>query len=225
MKTNLIKGQVTQALTRVNAAYVTREGAGARLNKNGENADIATARKLFASFTDAQWEAVYNVCGTAWVSGLGKTKLKTAKRLPLVLSFIATGDVTDLKASARAFVLGLSALAVAGLVNKNGARFALTGRGDENTSDEVKAVDTARKLQRVLGLVGVGSFSTQWSVAFSDGNLGSVLGCGSHPKGSRDLPTVNLDSPVTVALLDRVSNLTDGQIDQLRDMIESGKRS
>jgi hypothetical protein len=75
--------------------------------------------------------------------------------------------------------------ALMGATSRNAVHFAVTGKGDENTSDHVKNTARVRKLQKLFGLVGVTTVSTQLSRSFGKNGFCNILGMGVFEKGAK----------------------------------------
>jgi hypothetical protein len=73
--------------------------------------------------------------------------------------------------------------ALVGATARSAVHFAVSGKGDENTSDLVRDTATVRKLQTVFGKVGVTTVATQLSRSFGINGFCNVLGMGSFEKG------------------------------------------
>ena len=73
--------------------------------------------------------------------------------------------------------------ALVGAQSRSAVHFAVSGKGDENTSDCVPDTATVRKLQKVFGLVGVSTVATQLSRSFGKNGFCNVLGIGHFEKG------------------------------------------
>lgn len=201
------------AITHANAQYKTRKGASANIDKSGYNPDLAKAYKIAANLNEAQLIAICELeIAEKLVAGLkDASNTKKPMRTLQAIMFTLTGSGSHLKGSAKTFLLEYCGLVVAGAKNRAGLRFCATGKGDDNTSDEVFSTAKARKLLNAFGAVSVASESTQNSVSFSKGGIAETLGL--TKKDSRTgLPTVNPESKVTVALNAIIEKLTDSQI-------------
>ena len=199
------------ALVAANAAYIARTPA-AKLNKAGLQNDIAKALGIVAKMTPAQIEAIAALeVGDSIIKGLtDATNTKKPMRTLQAVLFAVTGSGDYLKGSARTFILEFCGLAIAGAKTRAGLAYCATGKGDENTSDNVKT-QKARAIMKAFGQVGVSTESTQNSVSFSAGGIAATLGVATKDKRS-GMPSINLDNKVAQALDNIVKGMTDGRL-------------
>jgi len=215
MQNVITKEMIAAAYDRANAAYVARKGASANVNKSGVNPDIAKGLKVWSGMSDATFSAVIALCdGIALCDAIaGTTNTKKAMRLPMFLSFIVSGDVRDLKGSARTAFLELCAL-VNGATNRDSLMFAATGTAKEGENVNLRDTSLARKLRMLAGSVKPSTEQTQNSVTFSAGGIAQTLGIAS--KDSRKShPVVNSDSPILRAMLDRINRTAESTLFEL----------
>jgi hypothetical protein len=85
------------------------------------------------------------------------------------------------KGSDRTTLLAIAG-ALIGATSRSAVHFAVSGKGDENTSDHVRDTATVRKLQNVFGRVGVTTVATQLSRSFGKNGFCNVLGMGAFNK-------------------------------------------
>lgn len=102
----------------------------------------------------------------------------------------------------------------AGAHTRSALHFAATGKGDENTSDQVKGISTVRKLQKALGQVGATTEQTQNSRTFGKGGFARACGMGSMTKGatSNELSNVNAANGFVVALVALIEKTTESTL-------------
>jgi hypothetical protein len=107
-----------------------------------------------------------------------------ASRMP-VKAIMRMGEMFDRmrsgRGSDRTTLLATSG-ALIGATSRSAVYFAVSGKGDENTSDHVRDVETVRKLQKVFGRVGVTTVATQLSRSFGKNGFAHVLGMGHFEK-------------------------------------------
>lgn len=208
---------INTAYNAQNVNYIARKGASAKLNKSGMQSDISKGMGHFTAFTAPMFDAItaLGISEQQICDGIKKTRnVKVALRLPQLLAFIASGSVDYLQGSAKTCLYETAAL-VMGAKTRAALFFAATGKGDENTSDVI-SVARVRKLQKLAGLIGASTEQTQNSVSFAHDNLGDVLGI-AHKAGRTDLPVINADSPVLLALIKRIDALTDLDLERLQE--------
>lgn len=209
-----------ELFTRANAAYVARHATDANVDKDGFNPSIKQGLAYAKALTENQLETLAKL-GVDWESvanGIaGASNVKKAMRAPLLLRFIVSGDTTALQGSAQTAMLAFCSLII-GAKGKSGLHFGVTGRGDENTSDEI-SVQRARAVQKAFGSVGVSTAPTQLSVAFSKGGLLPMLGlCDAWEKGAdKPLPAINQSSKLAKAMIKLIGSLTDQTIELMVD--------
>ena len=210
--TKLNNETLKAALINANAAYVTRKGNAANLNKSGINPDIAKALGIVSKITAAQLDAIeaLDVSGNLIKGLTDATNTKKPMRTLQAVLFAVTGSGDYLKGSARTFILEFCGLAIAGAKTRASLAYCATGKGDENTSDSVKTTK-ARAIMKAFGQVGVSTESTQNSVAFSAGGIAATLGVATKDKRT-GMPTINLDNKVAQALDNIVKGMTDGKL-------------
>lgn len=216
------KNELQQALIAANSAYIARKGSAAKLNAAGVQDDIASALITCGRFSDANVSALAAICDLpAALRMIGQaTNVKKALRALDLLALLAFDDLKFCRASAKVFVVEYAGLLTAGVKTRSGLRFVATGKGNENTSDEVK-VTQAGKLRKALGATSESSVLTQESVSWSKGGLGEIVGAivaGSGARGKK--PEIIEEAPIVKALDNWFSKLTDGKI----ALIAQGKK-
>lgn len=206
---------ITNSLTSAHTAYLARKGEKANTGKTGINPDFAKAFKIASGITDAQLSVINDFgINDSIINGLrDATNSKKPMRTLQALLYVVTGDGQYLRGSAKTFMLEFCGLTLAGAKTRSALAFSATGRGNENTSDEIK-IAKARAIMKKLSTIGVSSESTQNSVAFSKGGIAEVLGVAR--KDSRTgMPVVNLDNKVAVKLDAIIRDMTDGKLELL----------
>jgi hypothetical protein len=199
-----------------NSAYLARTPEAQRnLNKAGIQKDCATALETVSNMSEAHFTQLNALAlGPDAVAGLDRlavaSNVKTIKRAAQVLASLAGMGVPG--GSGRTLFLAVGAVAVAGCKTRDGLQFAVTGKGNENTSDGIN-LTVARKLQRI-GITSPASYATQYSVCFAPGAMGEVFGIGRKGKKG-EMPEVNPQSPFARAILSRIASLTDIEIEKL----------
>lgn len=235
MNINETRTLIADSLARVNAGYIARHTANpaSRSYKNacelqatgGTQSDVASAIVSFSRFTDAQIVELQKL-GVDWSRivanfSSGNTAVKVAKRLPQFLLFVITGDIAELQGSALLGMVEFCGLGI-GAKNKNGLRFAATGKGNEHTSD---AIDTSRatKIRKAFGATKNASASTQESVTFSQGGMLDTLGIATaHGRGENAIALI-VDCQLSRSILHMIDSATDGVLEGWANQIESRK--
>lgn len=199
---------IETAYSKANSAYNARHNSESTTMQK----DIAKGLSVFASFSEGQFLALEKM-GIDWASiekGIAQaTNVKVAMRLPMFLAFIVSGNGAMLKGSAQTALIEYCALML-GAKTKDALRFASTGKGDENTSDEIN-IAKARLIQKAFSTVSVGSRDTQASVSFSKGGLLSVLGMVTPWAKGATMPGI-IDCKLSRALSSLISTATDNTI-------------
>ena len=173
--------------------------------------DIANAIKTVEAMTpehiaELNTLEIENSC----IKGIKVASVKACKRIAQVLAVTCGADASkNLKGSARTLFIVIGAVANADCKSRDGLLFAVTGRGNEHTSDGIN-LSIARNLQR-MGVTSHRSFATQYSVCFAAGGLGDLLGVG-HKGGKNELPIINFESKFVQAMLKRIASLTQIEI-------------
>ncbi len=188
-----------------NAAYRARNPESGTDSK-----DIANGLARFERFSAAQWAGIAALgIDASIVEGIANTgNVKVLLRLPQLIDYLVTGDHRALQGSAKTAVV--EALAIeAGAKTRDALRFAATGKGDENTSDQID-VSKARAFVRALGgtLISASTEPTQNSVAFARGNLLAILGI-AHKTDRRGMPELNRDSGLYRAIAKHVNRISE----------------
>jgi hypothetical protein len=203
---NITSKKIENALVAVNDAYVSRTPAHEqKLNSNGINADVNHALNTLAELSDAHFEQINKLGLEAdFIKGFKTAKLKTAKRMVQALAVLGGADASKyLKGSARTFFLVVGSIALASCKTRDGLVFAVTGKGNEHSSDGIDTI-AARKLQK-MGITSPQSLATQYSVACA---MGSLLGVCTKGK-KNELPNVNTEHAVTRAIVSRIAQFTE----------------
>jgi hypothetical protein len=201
--------KIQNCLIAANDTYIARTIAGKlKLNANGINADINHALNTLAEISDAQFDVI-NTLGIEnhFIKAFKTAKLKTAKRMVQALAVLGGADAAKyLKGSARTFFLVVGSVALASCKTRDGLAFAVTGRGNEHTSDGVDE-SAARKLHK-MGITSPQSLATQYCVACA---MGSLLGCMTRGR-KNEMPNVDQSHVVTRAIIARIASMTNFEI-------------
>lgn len=216
MKAKQIKTELVRALESANTAYLSRTPESARkVNKAGIQPDIAHALGTVEQIAPPQWDVLESLnIGRDMVRAINNAPVKVGKRFAQVLAVLAGGDAArHLKGSARTLFLAVGAVCVAGAKGRDGLQFAVTGKGNEHSSDQV-SLAVARKMRK-LGVTSPASFATQYSVCFAPSGMGAALGIGRKGKKG-EMPEVNQDAPMTRAILARIASLTDEETQSVK---------
>lgn len=203
-----LKNAVSQALENATGEYVKRNKT-VKLNSKGIQPDIAHAMGTFSRMSDAQWEALAALdLARDAMKGLRSAPVKVIKRILQVFDVTSgkPANVDTLGGGARTLYLCTGAIVSAGCTGRDGLQFAVTGKGNEHSSDQV-SLAVARKMQK-LGVTSPASFATQYSVCFAQSGMGHFLGMGTKGKKGM-LPDLVKDAPFTKAILARIVNLTE----------------
>jgi hypothetical protein len=222
-KMNLTIDSIKAGYAAANSAYIARKGGAANLNKAGMNPDIAKGLRVWSNMTAPTFDAVIGLCaGLDIVAGIEKSSnTKKAMRLPMLLSFIVSGDVRDLKGSARTAFLECCAL-VNGAANRESLTFAATGAmRDGDATSTLRDVSLARKLRTLAGSVKSSTEQTQNSVAFSAGGLSDMLGI-ARKDTRKSHPILNAESLVLRAMLDRINRTSESTLFELTQTESDG---
>ena len=186
--------------------------------------DIQAGLATFLALTPGQVGALAKL-GIDWgkvSEGLSRaTNVKVARRLPQFVAFIISGDARYLQGSAQTALLEYCALCI-GAKTKEALRFASTGKGDENTSDQIN-VSKARTLRNAFGEVKSSSRDTQASVSFSKGGLLDILGLVT-PWAKGDTMPTPVDCKLSRALNSLVNSATESQIELWAATAKKGKK-
>jgi hypothetical protein len=108
-----------------------------------------------------------------------KMPMKAIMRMGEMFARLAQGKGAD-----RTTLLAVCG-ALVGATARSAVHFAVSGKGDENTSDLVRDTATVRKLQTVFGKVGVTTVATQLSRSFGVSGFCNVLAMGAFEKGKQ----------------------------------------
>lgn len=213
------KIEMMNALVAANAAYIARN-AKPVLNDAGIQKDIAGAMVTVNRFSEENITALSECCDLKEALRLigQSTNVKKALRAIDVLALLAFDNLNYMRSSAKVFVIEYAGLYIAEPKTRNGLRFIATGKGNENTSDEVK-VTQAGKLRKALGATSESSVLTQESVSWSKGGLGEILGAivpGTGARGKK--PEIVENAPILTAFDKWFSKLTDGKIALIAQM-------
>jgi len=214
---------IVAAFTRANAAYVTRNGEKAQVNeKTGFNDSVYSGYQTAMRYTDMQLQAVENMLGLTWdqiaQAIAGASNVKKAMRIPQFLLFVITGDFSELKGSAKTAFLAFNAL-ICEAKTRSGIFSGVTGKGDENMSDNLRGYENAKKILRMLSGVDTASAPTQISVAMSAGGILPALGvCAPMGKG-QPVPAINPESKLAQTLVMYIDALREGQIEAMREQL------
>lgn len=209
--------EMTKALANANALYIARckkDGVTPEVNKYGISGNIATAQRKCAMFTETHLREIAAMgINDIFLKGLqDASSIKKPMRIAQTLLFALTGNGQHVQSSVKTFLLQYLAVTVCGAKNRAGMKYAATGIGNNNSSDDMSNTANALKLREKLGgKVGLGSVETQGSVGFSVGGIGESLGLSKND--GRGLPVINWESPVMKKLDTLISKLTDGAID------------
>lgn len=224
MTTKLSRDTIAPFILAADAGYKARTlPAMQNLAKNGMQEDCARALETLDSITPAQWAHLETLkLGDDAVAGLERIARATNTKVPLraagLLAFLAGGAVPP--ASARTFCLAVGAVLAADCKTRDGLQWAVTRKGNENTSDGIN-VAVAGKLQKI-GITSPASFDTQFSVSFSPDGLGSVFGLGIKGK-KNEMPTINGNAPFARAIMSRLAALTEIEVRDLEEKVNKGK--
>lgn len=141
--------------------------------------------------------------------------VKAQKRMIEFFNAIHAGEYRKLD--------GVTALSVlssvhAGAKTREAIHFASTGKGDENTSDQVKNIALVRKLQRALGQVGASTEPTQCSRSFGKNGFCKAINLamiGRTDKGEKEFMT-NTDNVLFGILTKMIETATDTTLETIK---------
>jgi hypothetical protein len=206
-----------------NANYIERNAAP-ELNKNGMNPNIASAVKIWYGMTPAQFSEAQKLFAknVDFCEKIANTRnVKVTLRLPALISFAITGDVNDLKGSARTAVAQILAL-LYGATTRTALQAAATGLRYEGEAFEINA-QQARKITKVISCTGLSSESTQHSVTFAKGNMADILGIvkAKKPGDKNPMPEIDANHAFVKRLVKTVSELSEIAIE---DLVTTRKR-
>src|SRR4051812_37363589 len=213
MLQNLTLEAIKTSYLAANAAYCTRKGAGANLNKKGMNPDIYKGMRAWETMSESQFTAVAMMLSGAGVNVLtgieGATNTKKALRIPQFLSWVVSGDYRELQGSARTALLEIAALRC-GAANRESLAFAAVGyvAGDKGTGVAIRDTAPIRKLQLLAGKVKHSTEQTQNSVSFSAGGIAETLGI-ARKDSRKSHPVLNDESPILRAVLEQVNRTSE----------------
>ncbi len=207
-----MKTEIINAVMSANAQYITRKGATANLNKSGINPDLQKALDIVRDIPDGQFVAIKKLeIETRLIDGIkSATNTKKPMRIMQALLFTISGNGVFLKSSAKTFILEFCGLVIGNAKTREALAFSATGKGNENTSDEIR-IAKARAIQKAFGLISAQSEQTQNSVSFSAGGIADTLGIATKEKRT-GMPVVNLDNKVAQALDAMISAMTDSKL-------------
>lgn len=207
-----MKDAIVTAIVTANAQYIARKSAKANLNKVGINPDLQKALEIVRAVPDGQWGAIKKLEVEArLLDGIkNATNTKKPMRILQALLFTVSGNGEFLKSSAKTFILEFCGLVIGGAKTRDALAFSATGKGNENTSSEIK-IARARAIQKAFGIVSAQSEQTQNSVAFSAGGIADTLGIATKEKRT-GMPVVNLDNKVAQALDAMISAMSDDKL-------------
>lgn len=201
-----------QALAKAESRYLSKNPQDKAGNALTASDDIAKARKFISVENLAHFESMLGKAGidvSAWVTAVAdRLPVKAIMRAYEFNNALHSGDYKLLDATTCNTIL---ANVGAGAVSRDAVSFAVTGKGDANTSDLVKNVELCGKIRRVFEKVGVGTEPTQVSRSFGINGFCGALGIGQfvidEKSGDRTL-TVNAKSPFyrkVFSMIDRAS--------------------
>ena len=170
--------------------------------------------------------------GKAFLTFLRDARCKVAMSLPGLATFItratASGDASNLMrdGGARTFVRAIGAILLCDAKTKEGVAFAVSRiNATENVSDSINMGKVRENLGR-MGLTGKTSFSTQYSqMVGSKNSMGVLLGVTVAPNRATDLPAINAESPVTIAILRAIAATTQSSADAIGAKSQGGEAS
>jgi hypothetical protein len=167
------------AVSQANARWASKEG-----NEGKFSPDLSKALR----FVDAQV-----IASTSAMLEAGKIDPVTvlqavSERLPVKAIMRMSEFFNALSAGAYQRLDAVTCLAIlsnayAGAKSRDAITFAVTGKGDQHTSDQVKNIELVRKLQKVCSKVGASTEQTQVSRSFGKNGFCSPLGIGRIVSG------------------------------------------
>lgn len=171
--------QFNDALTSANERYL----AGSPCDKSGNpltrSADIAKGRKFIDAAVVDSFALLLQQSGIdAWEICTATEKVLPMKAIMRMCEFahaLSAGDYRKLDATT---VLTILACAQSGAKTRDAVSFAVTGKGNESTSDEVRDIEQVRRLQKLFAKVGSGTEPTQVSRSFGKNGFCVALGLG-----------------------------------------------
>jgi hypothetical protein len=201
-----------KAIVHNNDTYIQRtKPEDVKLCPNGMNEDINQALKTLESITEQQLDRI-NALGieSDFIKLYKDARLKTVKRMVQVLAVLGGADASKhLATSSRAFFLVVGAICCAGATTRDGIAFAVTGKGNENTSDGVQLV-AARQLQKI-GCGNINNLSTEYSNSVK---MIEMLKIG-HSGGKNKPPIIDKEHVITRAVVQRIAAMTDIELQDI----------
>jgi hypothetical protein len=173
---------ISQALVSAEARYLAKNPT----NKDGialtHSADIAKARKRFLNEHSVKVlsEGLSKAGIESFLDDVSQRMgTKAIMRCFEFANALASGNYKHLDATT---CLTMFAVACAGVKTRSAVSFAVTGAGDDNTSDVVRDTALVRKLQQVFPKIGTGTEPTQVSRSFGENGFCKYLGIGFFKK-------------------------------------------
>lgn len=211
-------------LEMLNAAIATAEArylASAPTDKAGNpltsSADLRKARK----FVDDKVIAYVGnkVDADALCKAIAETMpVKATMRMCEFFSACSAGNYQQLDAVT---VLSILSAVNAGASARDAVTFAVTGKGDDSTSDIVKNTALVRKLQSVCAKVGVTTAPTQLSRSFGVNGFCRALGIGQFERnesGTRELVKIYTKNPFYKRVASLIDDATEGTLELMKGM-------
>jgi hypothetical protein len=207
---NMLAGAIGEAEKRYLSTSPRDKGG----NLLTSSADLRKGRKFLTAEnvqTAARLLTDAGIDAQALCDRIAKSQpVKATMRMCEFFNALHSGDYKLLDATT---VLTILANVRAGAKTRDAIAFSVTGRGDDNTSDQVRSVERIKRLQKLFPKVGAGTEPTQVSRSFGERGFAGDLGIGRFERdahGQRMLK-VNGSNPfykLVAKLVDKASDAT-----------------
>lgn len=204
------------ALNENESRYLAKNPQDKGGNELQSSADIRKARKFLTPENVAHAGdllAKAGIDGQALCDAVAKRQpVKASMRMCEFFSALHSGNYKLLDAVT---VLTILANVQAGAQTRAAVSFAVTGKGDENTSDQVRNIERVKRLQRIVpNKVGAGTEPTQVSRSFGKAGFCGDIGLGRFVYDEkRETRTLKVDGrnpfyKMVARMIDKASDAT-----------------
>jgi len=211
---------MSAALEKAQARYLAGNPTDKAGNALTSSADIRKGAKFLDEIVIAHFAGMLEQSGID--AGVVLQSIETTLPMKAIMRMcefahaLSAGDYRKLDATT---VLTILACGQAGARTRDAITFAVTGKGNESTSDEVRDIEQVRRLQKLFPKVGSGTEPTQVSRSFGKNGFCGALGIGKFEhdeKANARTLKVNKGNAFYKTVKNMVSKASDATLKTMR---------